>query len=255
MEKLQLPELPNIVGIIAKIFEGTPLGHFLETFEPVIYSVFFILLILIVTYFAGRKIKLIPNKIQSLFEFFVETVNDFVCDLLGERGKKYVPFLGTILLYILTMNLLGLVPFLKAPTSSLSTTLALSICVFFYVQYTAFKELGVKGYVVHLMGDPKGGIAYSVVLPLFMFVSHLISEFIRPLSLSVRLRSNIWGDDLMIGLFSGFGVLALPLLFFNILLTLLSCIIQAFVFFILSAIYFKLVMHEEEHKKELIINN
>jgi F-type H+-transporting ATPase subunit a len=257
MGNLQLPELPNIVSIIAKIFEGTSLSHFLEIFEPVVYSVFFIFLILIITILAGQNLKLIPNKIQSLFEIFVQGVDDFVCDLLGPKGKKYVPFLGTILLYILVMNLLGLVPFLKAPTASLSTTLALSICVFFYVQYTAFKELGALGYAYHLMGEPKGGIAYSIVLPVFMFVSHLISELIRPLSLSIRLRSNVWGDDLMIGLFSGFGIFALPLLFFNMLLTVLACVIQAVVFFVLSTIYFKLVMHEEEHKKvvENAINN
>ena len=150
------------------------------------------------------------------------------------------------------MNLFGLIPFMKSSTSSWSVTLALALCVFVYVQYVSFKELGFVGYMDHLMGSPRGVLAKSVVLPIMMFFLHVISEVIRPLTLSLRLRSNVWGDDMLLALLSGFGLPGLPLLLFSMILTLIASIIQAAVFCLLTTIYFGLVLmdtHAEEKVK------
>ncbi|MCX5704570.1 MAG: F0F1 ATP synthase subunit A, partial [Candidatus Omnitrophica bacterium] len=91
-----------------------------------------------VFYFASRKSSMIPGRLQGALEVFVGGVDDFICGILGPQGRKYVPFIGTLFIYILLMNLMGLVPFMKSSTASWSTTLALALCVFFYLQYTAF---------------------------------------------------------------------------------------------------------------------
>ena len=147
------------------------------------------------------------------------------------------------------MNYIGLIPFLKSPNADWSTTMGLSLIVFFYVQYTAFKELGFLGYFDHLMGQPRGIMAFTLIMPVFMLSVHVVSEIIRPLSLSLRLRSNIYGDDMILALFASWGLKdGFMWLLPNFFLVLLTSTIQAAVFSILSLVYFSLIMkHEEAH--------
>jgi len=169
-------------------------------------------------------------------------LDDFICGILGAKGRRYTPFIGTLFIYILFMNLFGIIPLMKSPTASWSTTLALAICVFVYVQYTAIRELGFLGYLDHLMGKPRGILAFSVFIPLMMLILHIVSELVRPISLSLRLRSNIWGDDLLLSVLSGFGLGGVPLLVFSSLLAILAAVVQAVVFSLLTTIYFALVL-------------
>ena len=98
-----------------------------------------------------------------------------------------------------------------------------------------------------MAGKPRGVLAVTVVLRLFMFCLHIITELIRPLSLSLRLRGNIWGDEVLLALLSNFGIKGLPLLFFNMCMAVLTAIVQTVVFCLLTTIYFALVLsHEEE---------
>jgi F-type H+-transporting ATPase subunit a len=201
-----------------------------------------------VAYFATRRMTMVPGRLQNAIEAFVEAVDDFVCSVLGPRGRKYTPFIGTLFLYILGMNYLGLIPFFKSPTADWSMTMGLALIVFVYVQYTAFKELGLLGYCDHLMGKPRGIMAWSIIMPVFMFALHLFGELVRPFSLSLRLRSNIWGDDMLLAMLAGFGLKGLPVLFFNTLFVVMAATIQAVIFSLLTLIYFALVMvHDEEH--------
>jgi F-type H+-transporting ATPase subunit a len=239
-------EFPNVISLLAQGFAGTPFGNFLEVRQNVLFSFFAAALLGGLIYLVARRACLVPGRAQSLVEMCVGGLDDLVCGIIGPKGRTYTPFIGTLFLYILFMNLLGFIPFMKSPTASWSVTLALSICVFCYVQYTAFKELGVRGYLDHLMGKPRGVIALSVVLPVFMLISHVIAELVRPLTLSLRLRSNIWGDDMMMVLFAGFGLQGLPLLFLNTAISIFTATIQAFVFSFLSTIYFALVLIHED---------
>jgi F-type H+-transporting ATPase subunit a len=200
----------------------------------------------LIAYFASRKRRLIPTGLQNACEMVVGGLDDFVCGVLGEKGRKYTPFIGTLFIYIIFMNLFGLIPFMKSPTSSWSTTFALAICVFIYVQYSAVKEMGLIGYLDHMMGKPRGVLAYSVFIPLMLLLLHIVSELVKPISLSLRLRSNIWGDDLLLAVLSGFGIAGVPLLIFSSLLAILACVVQAVVFSLLSTIYFALVLIREE---------
>ncbi|MDD5692126.1 MAG: F0F1 ATP synthase subunit A [Candidatus Omnitrophica bacterium] len=241
------PELPDIFSILAERFPGNPFFKFIYLWEHITFSLIIVLVLGILAYFACSKKSLIPGRLQAAFEIIAGGLDDFVCGIMGPKGKRYTPFIGTLFVYILFMNLSGLIPFIKASTASWSTTLALALCVFFYVQYTAIKELGFLGYMDHLAGRPRGVLAFTVIMPLFMLFLHIITELIRPLSLSLRLRGNIWGDEILIGLLAGFGIKGLPLLFFNMCMAVLTAVVQAGVFCLLTTIYFALVLtHEEE---------
>ncbi|MDD5561804.1 MAG: F0F1 ATP synthase subunit A [Candidatus Omnitrophica bacterium] len=242
-----IPELPDIFAVLADKFPANPFLQFIYLREHVSFSLVIVLILGVLSYFACRKKSLVPGRLQGAFEILVAGLDDFVCGIMGPKGRRFTPFIGTLFIYILFMNLSGLIPFMKASTASWSTTLALALCVFIYLQYTAIKELGFLGYLDHLAGRPRGVLAFTIIMPLFMLFLHIITELIRPISLSLRLRGNIWGDEVLIGLLSGFGIKGLPLLFFNMAMAVLTAVVQAGVFCLLTTIYFALVLsHEEE---------
>ena len=241
------PELPNLVGFLAEKLEGTPFAHFLHLYENIIYSLMIVALVSLLAFFASRRSSMVPGRLQLFMEIVVGGLDDFVCGILGPKGKRFTPFIGTLFIYILLMNLMGLVPFLKSSTSSLSTTVALAVCVFLYVQFTAIRENGIIGYVDHLMGNPRGVIAFTVFIPVLLFFIHIISELVKPLSLALRLRSNVWAEDMLLAVSAQFGIGGVPLFLFNMFLTLLSSVMQAVVFSLLSTVYFALILpHHEE---------
>ena len=167
--------------------------------------------------------------------------------------QKFTPFCGTLFLYILCMNMLGLVPGMKSPSSSISTTAALAICVFVYVQYTAVRSQGIFGYIDHLLGQPRDLIGF-ILIPIMLPI-HIIGELARPLSLALRLFGNITGEDVLIAVFVGLGVaslaflhlpIGLPLQIPFIFLAMITGTIQALVFSLLSIVYFSLVVSHGE---------
>jgi F-type H+-transporting ATPase subunit a len=101
-----------------------------------------------------------------------------------------------------------------------------------------------------MMGKPRGVMAFTLIMPLFMFFMHFVGELIRPLTLSLRLRSNMWGDEVLMAIMMKFGIAGLPLLFFDILIAIMKCVVQAVVFCLLTTIYFALIMEHDEEKKE-----
>lgn len=252
MNEVTHPELPDIITLAARYTHSEPLRHFLLQWVDIIYAIFAAFFIIVVFWVVGRKKALVPARLQNLAEIIIGGLDDFVASVLGTEGRKFTPFIGTLFLYILTMNLMGLVPFLRSPTANWSTTLALALCVFVYVQYVAFKELGFLGYFDHLMGKPRGVMAFTLIFPLFFFCLHLISELVRPITLSLRLRSNIWGDDFLLAILNQFGIMGLPLIFFSTFLALIAAVVQAAVFCLLTTVYFALIMHHEgDEKKEV----
>lgn len=242
------PELPNLLTYLERALRNTPWAKFLLLWENVIFSIIIAGIILVFAYFATRRRKLIPDRLQNAGELFAGSLDDFICGIMGPKGRKFTPFIGTLFIYILFMNLSGIIPFMKSATSSWSTTLALALCVFAYVQYTAIRELGFFGYADKLMEKPRGFLAFSVVYPLLMLSLHTISELVKPISLSLRLRSNIWGDDMLLAVLSGFGIKGVPLLLFSSVLILIAAVVQAVVFCLLTTIYFAFILLEHEEK-------
>ncbi len=248
------PELPNFITLLYERFGKAAFVGFLHHWENVIFSWIIVIGVSLVAYLVYRKRSLMPGRLQNLVEMAVEGLDNFVCGILGPQGRRYTPFLGTLFIYILSMNFFGLIPGMKSPTANLNTTVSLAICVFFYVQYTGIRSLGLVGYLKHMAGDPRDVVTWFLV-PLNIPI-HVIEELAKPLSLSLRLFGNITGEDVLIAVFVGLGVSALGFLHLPVgipfqlpfyFLALLTGTIQALVFTLLSTIYFSLMLPHEEH--------
>ncbi len=248
-------EAPNIVTLLHHAFHDSPLVDVLHHFEAPFFSGLVILVLAWVTRAATRNPQLVPGKLQNLVETAVEYLDDFVTGIIGPSGRHYTPFVGTLFLYIVTMNLIGIVPGMKSPTSSVNTTIALALTVFVYVQSVGIRNLGVLGYLDHLAGSPrpKGlvGILIACISVPFNFILHTLGELTKPLSLSIRLFGNIFGEDVLIGQMLMLGIAALsffhspvglPLQLPFYLLAMLTSVIQAVVFSLLSTIYIFLML-------------
>jgi F-type H+-transporting ATPase subunit a len=241
-------ELPNLITFLADKFSGSGFSKYISLWENIIFSIIIVCIISTIAYLASRRNKLIPDRLQNACEVVVGGLDDFVCGILGPQGRQYTPFIGTLFIYILFMNLFGLMPLMKSPTSSWSITMGLALCVFIYVQYAAVRKMGILGYLDLMMEKPRGFLAFSVFIPLMLLILHIVSELVKPISLSLRLRSNIWGDDMLLAVLAGMGLKGLPLLLFSTLLAILASVVQAVVFSLLSTIYFALVLTHEEEK-------
>lgn len=188
---------------------------------------------------ASRKLTIIPSRRQNLLELIVQTFESLLVDLIGETGKKFAPLVGTIGLFILTSNLLGLIPGLMSPTSKLNVTAGCAVTVFIYYHWQGMKAQGVLKYLKHFTGP------IPLLAPLFLPIE-IISHFSRPVSLSIRLFGNIFAEELLIVIVASIIPFLLPLPFMTI--SIFTAVIQAFVFILLTCIYLAgAVAHEEEH--------
>ena len=247
-EAAALPEMPNAVTILNHLWPHQPVAHALHQWENVAFAWLIAGGLFLALALAARRLQMVPGRGQSFVETIVEGLDGLVTSILGDEGRHYTPFIGTLFCYILAMNLAGLVPGLKSPTSSINTTIGLAVCVFLYVQYTGIRRQGVLNYLKHFAGEP------WFLAPL-NFVLHTAGEFIKPLSLSLRLFANITGEDLTIFYLVGLGIAAvgawtfvgLPLQVLFYPLALLFSLIQALVFSLLSTVYISLMLPHEGH--------
>jgi F-type H+-transporting ATPase subunit a len=249
----EVPELPNFISLLYKHLPDSAVAAFLHYWDSLVFSIGAAAFISLVFYLGTRNPTLIPTSFQNFLEWIVENLQKFVLNILGPQGEKYVPFLGTLFLYILVMNWLVLVPLMKAPSSNFNITVALAICVFVLVQYLNIKNYGILGFLYHMAGSPKGFIGWALV-PL-MFPIELLTQFTRPVTLALRLFGNVLGEDILIGAFALFGVtllaaytpIGLPLQIPFMFLALLTGLMQALVFTLLSTIY--ILLSENEHEE------
>jgi F-type H+-transporting ATPase subunit a len=246
---------PNVLGLIAQANHGKPWADFLHHYEILGFSLLVALLLGLVAFLASRRPQLVPGGLQNLVEAVVEGLTDFITGILGpKQGPRFVPFLGTLFIYILAMNLFGLIPFMHSATANLNVTVALALTVFVYVQFIGFKELGPLGWVDHMLGSPRdltGWLLAPIMLPI-----HLLGELAKPISLSCRLFGNIFGEDMLLVAFASLGVAMLPfqqvpfgvpmqVVFYPLIL--LGSFLQAMVFTVLSSIYILLMLPHDDH--------
>lgn len=200
-----------------------------------------IVMIFLVLFFgiSSRKLKLIPSKFQGILELIIQFFENLLVDIVGEEGKKYLPLVGTIGLFILFCNILGLAPGFMSPTSKLNVTLGCALVVFVYYHWQGIKSQGFFKYLKHFTGP------IPLIAPLLLPIE-IISHFSRPLSLSIRLFGNIFAEELLIVIIASIIPFILPLPFMAV--AIFTAIIQAFVFVLLSCIYIGgAVAHGEEH--------
>lgn len=181
---------------------------------------------------ASGKNSFFGKLVRGIWDFWKTTCEN----LMGEEeAKKHTKFIFSIFLFILFMNLMGLVPGLMPPTMNINTNIGIAVFVFLYYNYIGFRKHGV-GYIKHFLG-PFLPIAF------LYFPIEVISHFFRIVSLSVRLAGNMTGDHAVLEIFTHLTGVLVPVAFL-VLGTIVS-IVQAFVFAILSAVYIALAVGEE----------
>lgn len=213
------------------------------------YTVMFviacILSVVIIWILKGQLSEEEPGYGQQTLEVGVLAVRSMIEDIIGPQGLKYFPVVMTFAVLILVSNLMGLFPLFMSPTAAVSVTFALGLSSFLYYNWIGIKENGLIGHLKHLMG-PIWWIA-----PL-IFPIELISNFIRPFSLGIRLFGNLFADEKVVHTVSGLAppytwvgpLLLMPLSIF-------VAFIQTFVFILLSQLYLSEVSHgaHEEHSE------
>lgn len=212
-----------------KFFEAIGLSHFAHANPHVIYSWVVMALLIILAFLATKSISMVPGKLQNLFETLIGGLEDFMVGITGEEGRWFFPLIGTVFLYVLTCNLLGLIPGFFPPTANLNTTASCAVTVFVFTHIIGVMYHGGK-YIKHFIGP----IWWMIPI---IFPIEIIGHLARILSLSFRLFGNMMGHELVLGILfflAGAFLAPLPIMALGILV----CFIQAFVFFMLSTMYF-----------------
>ena len=199
----------------------------LDISAEVITMLVMIAAVAVISLIVTRNLKERPGKLQNMLEMAVEYLDGFFSDILGRKNaRKYLWFLSSLFVFILLANYAGLIPgvgispYFKAPTSSLSVTIGLSVCTFFFIQIAAFRA-GAKHYIMHFL---------TPIVPLL-----LLDEIIKPASLSLRLFGNIFGEETVLENLYNLLPIGAPIIMMA--LSLIFCAIQAMVYTMLTASY------------------
>jgi F-type H+-transporting ATPase subunit a len=191
---------------------------------------------------ASAENAMIPDagiSYRNIVEAFGEFIYNLCRSTMGEKeATKYFPVIGMVFITVFISNLIGLVPGFLPPTDNVNTTLALGLFVFIYYNIMGIKEQGIVGHIKHFMGP----VWY--LSPLILIIE-LISHSVRPISLALRLRGNMFGDHLVLSIFSGILPYIVPIAF--LVLGLFVCFIQAFVFTLLTMVYISLATAHHDH--------
>jgi len=210
---------------------------FLENayFPPhVTYAWFLAIALSVLSFLAARRLSIYPGRFQNVMEVIIGGFNALLNEIMGHNGRRFFPLIATLGIFILTANLLGIIPGFESPTSSINTTAALAIVVFLSTHVVGVKTHGVK-YFKQFMGP------VWWLTPL-MIPIEVISHFSRPLSLTFRLFGNIKGEDivLLVVLFLVPTLVPLPVF----ILMIFTSLIQTVVFMLLAMMYISGAMEE-----------
>lgn len=177
---------------------------------------------------------LIPDSkltFRNFFEILAEKLYGLAENVMGKHNAElYFPIVGVLFVYIFTSNLIGMIPGFLPPTDNLNTTFALGSFVFLYYNYVGIRTSGLA-YFKHFMGP-------VLWLAPLIFVVEIASHVFRPISLGLRLRGNIMGDHVVLGIFNDLTPYVVPFIFYGI--GLFVCLVQAFVFCLMTMVYISL---------------
>jgi F-type H+-transporting ATPase subunit a len=192
-------------------------------------------LLLVVAYLATRHLQLVPNGGQGMMELIVDGLLGFMERVMGHHARQHLAIIGGIALLIVTSNLLGIIPGLFSPTVNINVTAACAITIFLYYHSIGFRRHGLA-YLKQFMG-PVWWLA-PLMLPI-----ELISHFIRPFTLALRLFANMRGHEIVLIIITLLVPVIAPLVI--VIQGIFVSFIQGFVFILLSMIY--IAAAEEEH--------
>ena len=249
-----------------EVIEHAPIFRLPGVPDHVTYTWALMLALAILTFVASRNVALVPRGLQNFFEVVLEQFQSMIDDVMGPEGRPYLPFIGTLGLFIFAANLLSLVPGAAGPTTNLNTTAACALIVFFTYHWIGVRKQGFVPYLKHFAGPVP-----TAIKPL-MFVIEIISHCARPLSLSLRLFGNMMAGHILIAIFffmmglngmlgwalSGTlggimigapatAILVVFVIGFLMPLKILVAVIQTFIFCKLAMVYIAAAVEDTEH--------
>jgi F-type H+-transporting ATPase subunit a len=211
-------------------------------------------IVLLAAILMTRGRKLVPGRAQNAFEYFYEFLSDFGVSIAGAAARPYVPLFAAFFILILFCNWSGLVPpvgrveELRAPTSDVNVTIGLALVSFAYFEYQGFRRLGVGGYLGKFfpLGEFRNGIGAGAIA-LFVGLVELMLEFVKPVTLSMRLFGNIYGGEVALGVITALTIAFIPvgLLGLEVMLN----AIQALIFSVLTLIFITLAIESHDHEE------
>ena len=257
-----MPHIPSALTFIEAKLPAEQAEALNKLKDPIFSLVVALILAVFFVSLAGKLDPRKPGRTQMAVELIFGGLYGLFTTIIGPSARRYTPFLGSLFVFIFCNNLFGMVPLGHSSTSSFAnTTFALGMLTFLYVQGIALKENGIGGYLFHMAGSPKTGMEWG--FSLLLFPLHVLGELIKPISLSLRLFGNIFGEDTLMAtmVLLGAGIMfkitggmalvpGIPLQLPFYFLGLLSCTIQALVFTLLATVYIALWLPHGHHAEE-----
>ena len=186
------------------------------------------IIIVVFAYLRPRLSMDRPGKTQHVFEVIYTFLHGEAKDSIGHDGPRFLPFLGTLFIFILFSNLIGIIPGFESPTMNPSVPAGCAVLVFVYYNFMGFKQQGLFKYMAHFAGP------MPLLAPL-MIPIELISHMARPLSLTIRLYANMLAGEKVTTVFLGLTYFAVPALFMG--LHVFVSFLQAYIFVLLTMMY------------------
>ena len=219
------------------------------------FTMFFVsIIVLVILWLLSRKHELNPGKGQNAIEYVFEMLENFGTSLGGPRSKPYIPLFVGFFLFILFCNWSGLIPpigkieALRAPTSDLNVTIGLALVAFVFIEYQGFKHLGI-GYLGKFFpfGEFRKGLGAGLIA-VFVGLIELLLEFVKPVTLAMRLFGNIYGGEVALGVLTALTLAIIPMAM--LALEVLLNAIQALIFATLTLMFTLVAIegHGEEHE-------
>jgi F-type H+-transporting ATPase subunit a len=238
--------MPPIYGLFGAQWHEPAAGQLVIP-GHIVWSIALMIIVIVgVLLLRGRLSVDRPSKGQQLLEIIVEQVRGLLDQVIGPYGRRYVPVIGSFAVFILIGNLMAQVPGLGAPTESINVTGALGITSFLYFIGSGFRQQGIR-YLKHFTGGLSG--VMLIAIGWLIFVVEIISNSVRPVTLSLRLFVNMYADEQIGSAF--LNQLVAPIVpIFTIVLGIFVAFIQTFIFIMLSMVYLSETVPHEEHDSE-----
>ncbi|MBX3059994.1 MAG: F0F1 ATP synthase subunit A [Anaerolineae bacterium] len=216
-----------------------PFGPF-KLNATILFTWLIMALLVIVSWLVTRRLSSDEHlsRGQNLLEVLVQALHNQINEIGQQRPEPYLPFIGTLFIFIATANLLAVVPGFRPPTGSLSTTTALAICVFVAVPLYGISRLGLRTYLKQYTKPT-----------LIMLPFNIIGELSRTLALAVRLFGNVMSGTMIVAVLISIAPLFLPITMQ--LLGLVTGLIQAYIFAVLAMVYIASATQVQEEKRPL----
>lgn len=192
-------------------------------------------LVIVLLFLMTRGKEMVPGKVQNAMEYIWESIEGFGMSLGGPGARPYIMLFAGFFLFILFSNWSGLVPpvgkvpWLRAPTSDVNITIGLALVAFIFFEYQGFRQLGIGGYLSKFFpfGEFKKGVGAGIIA-LFVGLVELLLEFVKPVTLSMRLFGNIYGGEVALGVMTALTLAIIPMAL--IALELMLNLVQALIF-------------------------